>query len=611
MLGSEVLKQNHLRSFTLLEFFPVGITLVFFGFIYLVFWGRHYLTGTSLTERLAGTSLADVYRLKERLFTMSIPQHSRLAGKSLRGLRLGEVLDLEVLAIRRHGSVNVFFAAEDPILGGDELLIRGRSKELQKMLRISTALIRPLSELLSASEQATLGAARFTVSKKSSVRGKKISELSFRAAYGFYIVSLTRDGERLSNAITDQSLIEDDIVVAVGPLDKISALQKEFDAEPLSLSELSDEIVFGIKLPASSTLDHVAIRESGFNELLDLTIIGIKRGQQLLLSVSGEQEIIGDDIILVAGNVQVPDLLTDLIEISITEDTSDFNLEQGELLLQEVVLSPRSKLIGRSLDHIRFTATYGIRVLGIWRNGEPKRTKFKKIPLQFGDALLLQGTRERMATLARDIDFVFLSDDYATLTRPNKAVWAISALVTLVLLSAFHVFAAPIVALIATSIVVLSGTIRMDEAYREIDWRLMTMLGFLLPFETAFSRYGVTKLIADTVFSCTAHYSSFVLVLVLTIVTCALAQALDSTLAVIVVAPVAIQLATHYGFAPQPLVMAVSVAASLGFLSPFSHRAHLLILGPGGYNSRDFFKVGFVLTIITVLITATYGWIGL
>jgi di/tricarboxylate transporter len=90
-----------------------------------------------------------------------------------------------------------------------------------------------------------------------------------------------------------------------------------------------------------------------------------------------------------------------------------------------------------------------------------------------------------------------------------------------------------------------------------------------------------------------------------------LAQLLDSTLAVIVVGPIAVQLALSHGILPQPMVMAVSVAASLGFLSPFSHRAHMLVLGPGGYVLKDFFKVGIWLTIATLFITIGYTALGL
>jgi di/tricarboxylate transporter len=611
MLGAEVLRQNNLRSFSLLEFFPLGILLSCTGILYFVFIGRHLLVGKSLTERLTGTALAEVYRLKERLFCLQLPHISKLHGKMLKDLKWGEVLDLEVLAINRQHKLRFSLSAEDVLHNDDTLLVRGRSHELQTMLRISNAEMQTLEQTLSDEEAAALTARRIVVTRKNNSRGKKIKEIAFRATYGFYILSIEREGTLITEAMSEQQLLEGDSAVCIGMAANLPLLEATFEGESVALHDLSREIVFALKIPADSRLSHVAIRDSGLSELIDLTVISIKRHGHVLSSVTGDEFIEAGDTIVVAGQSKVLDALTALTEIDIKEDTTEFDFDASDLLLQEVVLSPRSKLINRTIEAVRFTKVYGVKVLGIWRNGEPKRTKFSRTPLQFGDALLLQGSHENLALLARDTDFVFLSDQFQTPTRPEKAKWAIFALCCLVLLSGLHLFSPGISALIATAIVVFSGAIRMDEAYREVDWRLIVMLACLLPFQHVFSHYGITTAIASQITLLTNNHGHLYLIALPVLASCVLAQLLDSTLAVIVVGPIAVQLALSHGILPQPMVMAVSVAASLGFLSPFSHRAHMLVLGPGGYVLKDFFKVGIWLTIATLFITIGYTALGL
>jgi di/tricarboxylate transporter len=184
------------------------------------------------------------------------------------------------------------------------------------------------------------------------------------------------------------------------------------------------------------------------------------------------------------------------------------------------------------------------------------------------------------------------------------------ALFLLVLLSTFQIFAPSVVALVVCVSLVLSGALRLEEAYREIDWRLIVIVGALLPFQIILPRYGITQEIAQFIGGIVNQHEIFFAAAVLILFSSILTQLLDSTIAVVALSPVAISLAESQGISVQPLVMAVAVGASFGFLTPLGHRAHLLIVAPGGYKTIDFIRVGSFLTIITIAITAAFCAFG-
>jgi di/tricarboxylate transporter len=77
-----------------------------------------------------------------------------------------------------------------------------------------------------------------------------------------------------------------------------------------------------------------------------------------------------------------------------------------------------------------------------------------------------------------------------------------------------------------------------------------------------------------------------------------LSQGLDGAPAVVLMAPVVVRTAEAMGISPYPLMMGVGLAASAAFMTPFSHKANLLVMGAGGYRSSDYLKVGTPLTVV-------------
>lgn len=616
LLAAEVLKQHGYASFKFLEFFPVGIVLVALGGLYMMLVGKNFLPGKKNDDGGSlQTNLADLYRLKERMFALHIPLHSGLGGKTLESIRFAEVLGADVMAIQRNGITHLAPGAHDIMCEGDTLIVRGRLGELQSLFRLHGATVESVVAAEANGLQIPIQGLNIRVTKNFLGIGRTVKEASFRASTGLHVIAIERGETLIHVDVPHLRLQEGDILRTVGSktaVAKIATPSSGYEiVKTVEVGSMSSEAVFLLKLPSQSELEAIKIRDSRLHELLELTVIGIIRDNTVALGVSGDAFIQSGDTLLVAGRASVAEQLTQLSTLAVDEHVEGFQLESTETGIIEVVLSPRSKLIGRSLEEMSFTDRYGFKVIAIWRDGEPKRTKFARLPLKFGDALLLQGPRSRMHLFARDPDFVLLNTEYQKPARSEKALWAIVSLIVLAVLSIFNLQPPHIAAVIAAAVAVLGGAIRMDEGYREIEWRVVLLVACLLPLGSIVERIGIAKMISMNLSTQATALGDIGVLFLLTFLSSIFSQALDSSITVVVLAPIAISLSKSLGYLPHPFVLAVAFGASIAFMTPFSHRAHLLIMGPGGYKSKHFFQIGFWLTLLCFMVVVGGCYFGL
>lgn len=204
--------------------------------------------------------------------------------------------------------------------------------------------------------------------------------------------------------------------------------------------------------------------------------------------------------------------------------------------------------------------------------------------------------------MAAEPDFVVLSQEDQAVRRTSKAKWAFACLGLMIALVAGGVFPIHAAAFIAASLVILSGSITMPEVYRAIEWKAIFLVAAVLPVGLAMERTGAALLMANTVAQVAGPIGPYATLAALIVLASMLSQGLDGAPAVVLLAPVVIQTASSLGISPYPLMMGVSLAASAAFMTPFSHKANLLVMGAGGYRSVDYLKVGTPLTIVLIVI---------
>ena len=358
-----------------------------------------------------------------------------------------------------------------------------------------------------------------------------------------------------------------------------------------------------MRISPSSPLEGSTLGESRLGELVGVTIAGLIRGGETILAVSPREVLKAGDRLLVAAE---PSRILHLLQMGSVElepaKEVDATLESEEVGVVEAALAPRSSVLGKTLKELEFTDRYGLIALALWRKGRPRFSKLADASLEVGDALLLQGPREKILRLAADPDWVVLSEVDQTSRRLAKAPFAFAGLLLMIALVVGGFQPIHVAAFTAASLIILSGALTMKEAYRAIEWKAIFLVAAVLPVGMAMERSGAALLMAETVTEVAGPLGPYAILGALVVLASLLSQGLDGAPAVVLLTPVVLQAAEQLKIDPYPLMMGISLAASAAFMTPFSHKANLLVMGAGGYRSKDYLRVGTPLTVVLLLL---------
>jgi len=277
-----------------------------------------------------------------------------------------------------------------------------------------------------------------------------------------------------------------------------------------------------------------------------------------------------------------------------------------EVGIAELLLPPRSSLVGKSLTDIRFSTRYKLTVLAIRRPDSKKISNLKITKMQFGDTLLVQGAWKDIQHL-RDLrrDFVVLGQPETMIDRPprSKARWASIILVGMLLLMIADILPVAQATMLAALLMVLSGCLTMDKAYSAIDWKSIVLIAGMLPMSTALSNVGLVDLIAQGFTDTLGAVGPWAVMAGLFLLTSLFTQLLSNTATTIVIAPIALVSAQTLGVQPHAFLMAVAIAASMAFASPVASPTNTLVMGAGNYRFGDYIKVGVPLILLTFVVS--------
>jgi di/tricarboxylate transporter len=276
----------------------------------------------------------------------------------------------------------------------------------------------------------------------------------------------------------------------------------------------------------------------------------------------------------------------------------------GDLGLVEVILLPRSPLLGRTLKGFQFRERYGLQVLGINRHGTTLHEKISLIPLRMGDTLLVQGRRSKIAELEEDNTFRIIST--LTQSRPHRkrAPLAIAIFAGSLALVVFRILPLPVAVMTGAALAFLTRCITPDEAYREMEWKAIILIGSMLSLGVAMEDTGTAKYLAGTIIHWCGDLGPFWLLTGFFVLTVMLTQPMSNQAAAIIIVPIAIQTALQLQLNPRTFAMMIAVAASCSYLTPLEP-ACLMVYGPGRYRFFDFVKVGALLTVLIYAVAIT------
>jgi di/tricarboxylate transporter len=410
-------------------------------------------------------------------------------------------------------------------------------------------------------------------------------------------------------------------VLVQGEFDAIEALGKfsDFSAtEVLTPERLAEEYhteerMFVVRLPKSSELATTTLGKSRLADVFDFRVVAIFRDGGLNVMPGGDEELAGGDLLLLEGQLGDLEVLRGMQEIEI-ETSVPSNLgafESERLTLLDATLHPRSTLAGRKVGELNFRERYGIELAGIWREGETIGAELAAETLQIGDGLLLLGPRDRLQLLSSDTDFLVLSPLGQKPPDTRRAPLAAFIMFGVVLSVMLGYAPISVAAVVGGSLMVLSGCLNMEQAYRAIDWRAIFLIAGMLPLGTAMQETGAATFIANQVMLLLGDAGPWPVIMGLYILTAMATMIIPTAALVVLMSPIVLSAMADMGLQPETAMMAVAMAASASFTSPISPPANILVMGPGGYRFVDYLKVGVPLTIvvfITVMVLLPILW---
>jgi di/tricarboxylate transporter len=331
-----------------------------------------------------------------------------------------------------------------------------------------------------------------------------------------------------------------------------------------------------------------------------LSIVHIARGGKKFTAPSHRETKLqaGDDLVVeglrssVLKVKQIPG-----VDIRADVRHSGAEVEPDTVIIAEGVLMPHSPLIGETLRSAEFKDRYGLKVLGINRAGAPLPEKMSQAPLRLGDVLLLQGTVKSMKELERGNLFSIFGGVHHADLNVKRATWAVAIFVLAIVAATFKLVALPIAFLGGAFLMLATRCISPEQAYRDIDWKVLILIGSLLSLGHALEVTGTGSFLADQLIALVGSSNPLVLLACFFVLTVVLTQPMSNQAAAIFILPIALQSAQQLGVNPRTFAMMVAVAASCSYLTPLEPSS-LMVYGPGKYRFFDFVKVGFPLTFL-------------
>lgn len=276
----------------------------------------------------------------------------------------------------------------------------------------------------------------------------------------------------------------------------------------------------------------------------------------------------------------------------------------------EVLIPPRSELIGLHLFPGMATPSGDLVVLGIRRGGVDLSGPNTR--LREGDSLLLQGSWEDLERLAAPPEVLpLISPEQLRrgIALGRGAKRSITVLVCMVVLMATGVVPPAIAGLLAVVALIALRAVSPQRAYRSISWTTIVLIAGMIPLSTAFTVTGAADLIADVLLDMLGGGDPTAALLLVCLFTMVLGQLISNTATVLIVAPVALSFAHDLQVSAMPFLMALAVSGAAAFLTPVATPANTMVLEPGGYRFGDYWRLGLPLMILYLAIAVL--WIPL
>ena len=369
------------------------------------------------------------------------------------------------------------------------------------------------------------------------------------------------------------------------------------------LFEIKDYIT-ELKIPEKSEYIGKTINELEESVKGELKVVSVVRNEKNMaapsLKLSLEQE---DSVIVEATAGEIQEILdaTDL-KLADTDKLSQEDIKTDEVEIMEAVVMTNSFIIGRTAKSMRIRSRYGINLLGVAREGVRLSKSPDSVRFVVGDILLLQGPPETLSEIITQWGCLPLAGRGISLGKPRRLLPGLMIFATALALTALGIIPVQVSFMAAAVVMVLGNFISLKEMYESIDWSIIVLLGSIIPVSRALETTGGAQLIAESVLGLADRLPVWAMVLAVLVISMTLSDIVNNAAAVLIMAPIALEIAGGLSASPDAFLMSVAIGASCSFLTPIGHQSNTLVMGPGGYKFGDYWRMGLPLEIIVAAV---------
>jgi len=372
---------------------------------------------------------------------------------------------------------------------------------------------------------------------------------------------------------------------------------------------------FEVEVPRGSNLVGMDHESAAWRTEYGVSVVALDRNGEKVYAPSRRTVFGAGDILAMVGTAADVRRAVEAYGLEQREDLTAFaeDLTPSNAGLAEVVIAPRSRLIGKTMRELRFREKYNVDIVGIARGQEVFRSGLSDRPFQAGDALLVHGLNEKIGFLQKESrDFLVTTPVEVEEMREHKAPWAIGFFAIAIGMILFTDIQLSVALMTGALGVILSGVLTIDEAYDAVDWRTVFLLAGLIPLGIVMEQTNTAAWVAQETLSMLGDVEPIVLMATIAVLATVFSLVMSNVGATVLLVPLAIAMARGAGGAeagadPMVFALVVALATSNSFIIP-THQVNALIMGPGGYRNADYMRAGGIMTILflVVLITMLY-----
>jgi di/tricarboxylate transporter len=345
-------------------------------------------------------------------------------------------------------------------------------------------------------------------------------------------------------------------------------------------------------------------------------IVGLIRDDVRLYAPNPRRRIRSGDILIIEAE---PDDLSKVVsdlqltlgsteqpadeKVTTPNDQQSSERSDDPVILQELVVMPGSRLIGRSSGGTKLDERYAINLLAVSRQGKRTVRRVRTMRFMAGDLLLMQGPPEALAIFTNEHQLAPLADRDIHLPKPGKAISATAIMALAIGVAAFGLLPASASFALGVLLMGVSGIVPPRDLYTAVDWPVIVLLASLIPVAGAMASTGTADLLANVLLNQLAQGAPVIAMVLLLVVTMTMSDFMNNAATAAVMCPIAISGAQQLGVSADPFLMAVAIGASCAFLTPIGHQNNTLILGPGGLKFGDYWRLGLPMEILVVAVS--------